>query len=146
MVRNLARPFLIVIKRGINSFCIDVSSAGSKLALGGSPSLAHLVKGVAAGLPHPTQPNRTLWDARDDQGPYTGPGPLALKGQRADITLGIDHIDAMELRAQMDADPISTGVTPLGSGSDYTVFLQRLGVGFLLSHILMLTVSLLFHL
>ena len=28
----------------------------------------------------------------------------------------------------MDADKLSTGVHPLGSGSDFTVFLQRLGV------------------
>lgn len=117
------------------SFSTDVSASGSTFALGGSPSLAHLITGVAASLPHPTNATRTLWDARNDLGPYTGPGPLALKGETAEITHGIDYINAMKLKAQMDEDPISTGVFPLGSGSDFTVFLQRIGASFFASNV-----------
>lgn len=109
----------------------DVSCQGGTLALGGSPSLAHLIKGVASSLPHPTDANRTMWDARYDTGPFDGPGPLPPKEAAfgaSGVENGADHVTAMELRAAMDADPISTGVFPLGSGSDFTVFLQRIGV------------------
>jgi hypothetical protein len=65
-------------------------------------------------IPHPSDVNRTLWDAKDDHGPYTGP---------------IDKDVSQLLRvAQKERKAYDTGVTPLGSGSDYTVFLQRLGV------------------
>jgi N-acetylated-alpha-linked acidic dipeptidase len=99
----------------------DVSNSGSKLHLRGSPSLAHLIRGAAQSIPHPTDKNRTLWDARDDIGPYTGPPGV-------DVELGADLQAAMDLRASTDADEKSIGVSALGSGSDYTVFLQRIGV------------------
>ena len=85
------------------------------MAFYGSPSLAHLIRGAAQDIPHPTDSNRTLWDARGDKGKY------------GDFTkeMGIDLVDAEEESAR---NPASIGVKPLGSGSDYTVFLQRLGV------------------
>lgn len=100
---------------------IDVATGGSQLSLGGSPSLAHLVKGAAQSVAHPTDANRTLWDAREDAGPFTGP-------HDAEKELGADLQAAVDLKAEMQSDPYSTGVRPLGSGSDYTVFLQRIGV------------------
>ena len=83
--------------------------------------MAHLVRGVAQSLPHPTDKNRSLWDARDDTGPFTGPPGF-------NVELGADLQTAIDLRASMSADIRSIGVHPLGSGSDYTVFLQRIGV------------------
>jgi N-acetylated-alpha-linked acidic dipeptidase len=93
----------------------DLSASGDRFHLYGSPSLAHTLRQAAIDIPHPTDANRTLWDAKDDVGPFTGP------------------IDKDVLNAQREAEAelkavSSTGVSPLGSGSDYTVFLQRLGV------------------
>ncbi|KAF8307013.1 hypothetical protein DL93DRAFT_2101420 [Clavulina sp. PMI_390] len=103
---------------------VDVSVSGSRFNIGGSPSLAHLIRGVAQSLAHPTEANRTLWDARDDRGPFKG--IAGSVGAQAEV--GEDFRMAEELRASMDADELSTGVHPLGSGSDYTVFLQRIGI------------------
>ncbi|CUA76771.1 Glutamate carboxypeptidase 2 [Rhizoctonia solani] len=94
---------------------IDVATAGESFGLAGSPSLAHLLRQAAIDVPHPSDPNRTLWDAKDDVGPFTGP------------------IDEDAFAVQQEAElahkaATSTGVGPLGSGSDYTVFLQRLGI------------------
>lgn len=95
---------------------LDVSVAGSQWNPAGSPSLAHLIRQVASELPHPTDPTRTLWDARTDKGPYAGE-PHA------------DSVAAYE--AQQKTMSEGTGVSPLGSGSDFTAFLQRLGVSFM---------------
>ncbi|KXN89501.1 Glutamate carboxypeptidase 2 [Leucoagaricus sp. SymC.cos] len=73
-------------------FNLDSSVGGSKFGTSGSPLLAHFIRDTAQDIPHPTDANRTLWDARNDEA----------------------------------ADNL--GVSPLGSGSDYTVFLQRSGV------------------
>ncbi|KDQ64377.1 hypothetical protein JAAARDRAFT_27999 [Jaapia argillacea MUCL 33604] len=93
---------------------VDVSVSGSSWGASASPSLAHFIQQTAKEIPHPTIPGKTLWDARDDKGPYTGPadeGFLALYEET--------------WKAKQAA---STGVSPLGSGSDYTVFLQVLGI------------------
>ncbi|KAF8342316.1 uncharacterized protein EI90DRAFT_2988837 [Cantharellus anzutake] len=92
----------------------DTAVSGSTLRLRGSPSLAHLIRGVAQDLPHPTDLNRTLWDARRDNGKF----PLVDKEK--DVKLAVEESTIHESE--------STGVKPLGSGSDYTVFLQRLGI------------------
>ncbi|KAI1796222.1 Zn-dependent exopeptidase [Ganoderma leucocontextum] len=92
---------------------IDVSSAGSRWSAGGSPSLAHLIRGAALDVPHPTDPSRTLWDARRDVGPFSG----------------LAHPEAVERFLEQNVIAQSDlGVHPLGSGSDYTPFLQRLGI------------------
>ncbi|KAG8716114.1 hypothetical protein FRC11_009163 [Ceratobasidium sp. 423] len=94
---------------------VDVASAGDRFELHGSPSLAHLLRQVAIDIPHPSNASRTLWDARDDLGPFTGP---------------IDR-DAFAVQQEVELarqTASSTGVGPLGSGSDFTVFLQRLGI------------------
>ena len=63
-----------------------------------------------------TDPKRTLWDATADRG--------QLFGEHDDInSLGTE----VETETQVAADSVA-GVRRLGSGSDYTVFLQHLGV------------------
>jgi len=76
--------------------------------------LSHFIRETAEDLPHPTDPKRTLWDATADRGQFFGEHD-------------INSLDTeVEIETQAAAD--SVGVRPLGSGSDYTVFLQRLGV------------------
>lgn len=82
-----------------------------------SPSFAHLLRETAKVVPHPTTTDATLWDARKDRG--------KLYGNLSDeaivqITTGAD--------VKAAGNELSS-VKPLGSGSDFTVFLQRLGVG-----------------
>ncbi|CAL1701233.1 unnamed protein product [Somion occarium] len=92
---------------------LDGSASGSRFSASASPSLAHLYHNTAQRIPHPTKPGLTLWDATKDSGVLTG-----------------DEIDA-EVVQMYEADAKtadSLGVKPLGSGSDFTVFLQRLGV------------------
>lgn len=88
--------------------------------------MAHLLRQAAIDLPHPTDANRTLWDARTDAGPLTGPKTANL-GARSMEELGADHY-AEELLMEEFSKPDSLSIRPLGSGSDYTVFLQRIGV------------------
>ena len=92
----------------------DVSSAGSRYVVSASPSLAHVIAQTAQDLPHPTKNGKTLWDALGDHGPFDG-------DMDADFKAEYIAKEAKRLASQ-------TGVTPLGSGSDYTVFLQRIGV------------------
>ena len=92
---------------------IDVSVMGSQWNAAASPSLAHLIHQVALEIPHPTEPGRTLWDARTDVGPYAG---------NADVEAIAVYAEKQQTQSS------STGIYPLGSGSDFTVFLQRLGV------------------
>jgi len=81
--------------------------------------LAHLVHGAALDIPHPTDANRTLWDATNDAGKYFG--------AREDDTTVVDAEALAVYEASMSATD-ELGVGALGSGSDFTVFLQRLGV------------------
>jgi N-acetylated-alpha-linked acidic dipeptidase len=95
---------------------VDVSAAGSTWWAGASPSLAPLVRASAMKIPHPTDENRTLWDARNDAGPFTNGEP------DADFAAFLDKKQHDKRKAS------TTGIEPLGSGSDFTVFLQHLGV------------------
>lgn len=81
-----------------------------------SPSFAHLVHDTAKLIPHPTVTGSTLWDARRDRGKLYG----NLSGEAV-----------AQINAEMDAGIIDdelSSIRPLGSGSDFTVFLQRIGV------------------
>lgn len=111
----------------------DSASTGSRFGVSASPSLAHLVRDTAREIPHPTKEGKSLWDARLDKGPLVG-----------------SHIDseflAMHEDEEQHTQDDSLGVRPLGtyklihrvydlglmvvsgSGSDYTVFLQHIGV------------------
>lgn len=71
-------------------------------------------------MPHPTASGKTLWDAIDDEGPFKG-----LSG--VNNTIDSEFLD-FHTREQESSKSFTTKVEPLGSGSDYTVFLQRLGV------------------
>lgn len=94
---------------------LDTAVSGSTFGAAASPLLSHFIRKTAEDLPHPTDPKRTLWDATADRG--------QLFGEHNDTnSLGTE----VEIETQATAD--SVGVQPLGSGSDYTVFLQRLGV------------------
>ncbi|KJA29915.1 hypothetical protein HYPSUDRAFT_126892 [Hypholoma sublateritium FD-334 SS-4] len=96
---------------------LDSSVSGSRLRASGSPLLAHFIRATAEELPHPTESGRTLWDATTDDGKLFG-----LHGDNM-ISQAVRSIHEMQYTA-VD----SIGVSPLGSGSDYTVFLQRSGI------------------
>ncbi|KAK0468417.1 Zn-dependent exopeptidase [Desarmillaria tabescens] len=100
---------------------VDVSSSGSSWNVAGSPALAPLIKQTALDIPHPTIPGKKLWDARDDEGPFRD-DTLSVN-MTADVNVLMDYQSKKKAKTELD-----TGVLPLGSGSDYTVFLQRLGI------------------
>ena len=102
----------------------DTSSSGSRWNVRGSPSLAHLIKRSAFDVPHPTTEGKTLWDARTDEGPFAG------DNMTVDAKVMSAYVAA---KKEMQASDAS--IHPLGSGSDYTVFLQRLGVRCQLPHL-----------
>lgn len=99
---------------GLNRL-LDVSVGGSRWSASASPSLSHLVRRTAEDIPHPTIPHKTLWDASSDEGPFEG--------------LGDKEFMANYEAERLKRASTGTGIAALGSGSDYTVFLQRLGVG-----------------
>ncbi|CAE6414378.1 unnamed protein product [Rhizoctonia solani] len=97
-------------KHAVAYINVDKSASGGELLVRGTPSIAPLLRQVALDIPHydETKPDRTLWDARTDRGPFKG----APKETWSD-----------------DRPPVySTGIRTLGSGSDYTIFLQQLGI------------------
>ncbi|KAF9058018.1 hypothetical protein BJ165DRAFT_1425174 [Panaeolus papilionaceus] len=100
------------------------AATGSMFGSDASPSLAHLIRGAAEDLPHPNVAGKTLWDARNDEGPYKG----ALAGSKLNVSV----IDAEYLKmyeaANKKRKSSDTEIGPLGSGSDFTPFLQNLGV------------------
>lgn len=98
----------------------DSSVSGSRFSVSGSPSLAHLIRQTAEELPHPTEAGRSLWSATSDSGKLFG----------LNASSGAVSSDVREGEITSTA-PI--GVNPLGSGSDYTVFLQWIGVRWLRS-------------
>lgn len=97
---------------------VDVSSAGSQWNVAASPSLAHLIKQTALDVPHPSGDGRTLWDARHDEGLFT---------PNESMTIDSEFLKSYEEEKEAKLSS-STGVGRLGSGSDFTVFLQRLGI------------------
>jgi N-acetylated-alpha-linked acidic dipeptidase len=100
----------------------DVAVSGSQFRAYASPSLAHLVRQAAEDIPHPTSRDvaKTLWDATNDRGTFLGD---CCDDSRSDFGPEAIGVHEMEYGAQQ-----SLGVRALGSGSDYTVFLQRIGV------------------
>ncbi|KAI9000835.1 Zn-dependent exopeptidase [Trametes punicea] len=105
-----------ITKNVVTYINIDVSASGARWAAQSSPSLAHLIRAAALDVPHPNDPSRTLWDAREDDGPFPG---------------AMDADFARTYAAQVDALRVGkdeVGIPLLGSGSDYTPFLEHLGV------------------
>ncbi|KDQ16710.1 hypothetical protein BOTBODRAFT_106746 [Botryobasidium botryosum FD-172 SS1] len=106
------------IKQNVVAYLnLDIATKGSRFELVGSPSLSRLLRTAAQDISHPTDANRTLWDARTDVGPFTPPASDSEPPSRPELP---------KLKTQNEHDDLSIG--PLGSGSDFTVFLQRLGV------------------
>ncbi|KAG6866447.1 hypothetical protein C0991_003965 [Blastosporella zonata] len=103
-----------ISKHAVAYLNTDTSSSGSRFNVGSSPSLANLIKQTALEIPHPTVQGKTLWDAREDEGPFQA------------ASIDAEFLESYE--ATKNAQASKTGIRPLGSGSDYTVFLQRLGV------------------
>ncbi|KAJ3812202.1 Zn-dependent exopeptidase [Lentinula aff. lateritia] len=98
---------------------LDGSASGSRFHVQASPSLAHLTYSAALDVPHPTEENKTLWDATQDTGKYFG--------AREDGNAVLDAEAAAVYEASINAQD-GLGVGLLGSGSDFTIFLQRIGV------------------
>ncbi|KAF8969499.1 hypothetical protein BDZ97DRAFT_248222 [Flammula alnicola] len=96
---------------------LDSSVSGSRLRASGSPLLAHFIRETAEELPHPTDSGRTLWDATTDDG--------TLFGLNGTVSISEEVVSIHEMQY---ANADNVGVSPLGSGSDYTVFLQRNGI------------------
>ncbi|GJJ12820.1 hypothetical protein Clacol_007065 [Clathrus columnatus] len=86
---------------------VDGSVGGSRWGAGASPSLSHFLRQIAQDLPHPSRPNATIWDSQRDVGPYLLPGTNITEEPLTD-----------DLKS----------VAPLGSGSDFVTFLQRIGI------------------
>lgn len=87
---------------------LDSSAAGANFAGSASPSLALLLRAAAEQVTK--HDGRSVWDARADGGAW----PAASV-----------HADAFDVTA---VEEKGSGIRPLGSGSDYTAFLQRYGV------------------
>ncbi|CAE6538397.1 unnamed protein product [Rhizoctonia solani] len=93
---------------------VDKASSGRQLRLRATPSVAPLLRQAALDLPHYNEPDsgRTLWDARRDRGPFTGPT------MKEESPYAVNYPPAVH----------GTGIKSLATGSDYTVFLQQLGI------------------
>ena len=98
---------------------LDTSTSGSRWVVAGSPSLAHIIKQTALDVPHPTIAGKTLWDAREDTGPFGD----VYHNQ----TIDAEYLTRYN-QEKKRSEASETNILPLGTGSDYTVFLQRLGV------------------
>ncbi|KAF8812309.1 Zn-dependent exopeptidase [Phlegmacium glaucopus] len=98
---------------------VDISVSGSRWVASASPSLAHIIRQTALDIPHPTIAGKTLWDAHEDNGPF--------KDVYLNQTIDAEYL-ARYNEEKKKNEASKTNIDPLGSGSDYTVFLQRLGV------------------
>lgn len=73
-----------------------------------APTLVHLIQRSVQDVPHPTDSQKTPWDAHFDLGPCKGP---------------MDAEFAHVWDTKTSNEP---PIGPLGSGSDYTVFSKTL--------------------
>ncbi|KAJ7065233.1 Zn-dependent exopeptidase [Mycena amicta] len=94
---------------------IDGSVGGSRWSAASSPSLSHLIAKTARDVPHPTVEGKTLWDAQEDD------GPISIVNATADF-------EWLARANQAKKSAPNQIFEPLGSGSDFTVFLQRIGI------------------
>ncbi len=97
----------------------DSPMKGSQYWTKASPLLAHLVQQTAQEIVHPNDSSRSLWDATTDVGSFHGSDAEMRK---------VEHLTP-QVRPGLEK------VGALGSGSDYTVFLQRIGVCISISEI-----------
>jgi N-acetylated-alpha-linked acidic dipeptidase len=87
---------------------VDVAVTGSRLRIGGAPSLRDLLRETAAAVPEPRKGGSLLdaWEARERED-WARDSPVSLDGPQPSFELAL---------------------AALGSGSDYTAFLDHLGV------------------
>lgn len=98
-------------KHAVAYLNVDNAVSGANFYSLASPSLAHLFRSVAERIEHPTDTDRSLWDTKDDVGPFAG-----------------NISDSLSYATQSDLPPNTLGIYAVGSGSDYTVFLQHIGI------------------
>ncbi|KAJ6515539.1 Zn-dependent exopeptidase [Mycena sanguinolenta] len=96
---------------------VDGAASGSRWGAAASPSLSHLILDTARDVPHPAIPGKTLFDAQYDN------GPISIPESHADL----DFVAAYEA-AEAHRQHANGLLAPLGSGSDFTVFLEHLGI------------------
>ncbi|KAF7289488.1 Zn-dependent exopeptidase [Mycena chlorophos] len=89
---------------------VDGPVGGSRWGAAGSPSLSHLIAKTAKDVPHPTKPGKAIWDARTDIGPIQVPS------------------EELEKPLPLSRRPAHRIFEPLGSGSDFSVFMEHLGI------------------
>ncbi|WVQ80772.1 hypothetical protein IAT38_002877 [Cryptococcus sp. DSM 104549] len=95
---------------------MDSSASGSNFHASASPSLASLVRAAAEEVESSVDPSRSVYSTKYDAGSWEEFNLLKAGG---------------ELVGEFDvwaADKKGSGISPLGSGSDYTPFLQRYGI------------------
>ncbi|KAH0587664.1 hypothetical protein H2248_006431 [Termitomyces sp. 'cryptogamus'] len=107
-----------ISKHAVAYLNTDTSTSGSRWVANASPSLANVIKETALKISHPTTEGKNLWDAKDDEGPFQ---PASY------FTIDTDFLWSYTA-TQQKLRASKTGISPLGSGSDFTVFLQRIGV------------------
>jgi N-acetylated-alpha-linked acidic dipeptidase len=94
---------------------LDVSVAGTNFHGSASPSLALLLKSAAEQIEHPSDKARSLWEMQDG-------------GDWRQFNSALGLVGSFEDEDVEDMFTSDTGIKALGSGSDYTAFLQRYGV------------------
>ncbi|KAK7005957.1 Zn-dependent exopeptidase [Favolaschia claudopus] len=104
-------------KHAVAYLNLDSSAGGSRWGAAASPSLSHLILDATRAVPHPMVLGKTLFDAQYDNGPLSTVGAYADPGY-------VTAYEAADTRRR-----VSQGLLPpLGSGSDFTVFLEHLGI------------------
>ena len=81
-------------------------------------------------MPHPTRAGASLWDARSDEGPFEGAVADGVE-EMHELMYGRRSIGGRSEDGDGDEGEgvgEDVGIGPLGSGSDFTAPLQRLGV------------------
>ncbi|KAF7352524.1 Zn-dependent exopeptidase [Mycena venus] len=101
---------------------VDGSAGGSRWGADASPSLSHLILDTARDVPHPTIPGKSLFDAQDDDGPIS----IDVAGAQVDTEYMAAYEAAETARRRREAK--GGLLRTLGSGSDFTVFLEHLGI------------------
>ncbi|GAA5983728.1 hypothetical protein JCM11641_001732 [Rhodosporidiobolus odoratus] len=86
---------------------VDVAASGSVYGLNASPSLANLLKEVSAKVEDPYRAGKTLAEAHS-------------------ASEGVEQVGLVQAGEAVSEKELKVGA--LGSGSDFTVFLQRLGI------------------
>lgn len=116
---EFAEDFEDWIKANVAAYLnLDSSVSGQHFRAGASPSLAHLVQGAAKKV---QRGDKSVWDTRLPESEKA-----ALGVQSSDLrSQSVAQLGLSNPRTEAEG---GTGVRPLGSGSDYTAFLQRCGV------------------